>query len=135
MKFNDIIILDWYDNIIKALCQTNDDTFYCSLLTLDFDTDVKIYACISIKYLNNHEKLIEIINSGKTKENWENLIVLLSLINKKNKSYLVKTQDLKNGTLEVVKFKDNFNWNKVLLYDYPEVLEKSSKVENWSSYW
>jgi hypothetical protein len=135
MKFDEIIIIDWYDNIINAFCKNTDDTYYCSLLALDMISDEKIYVCISIKFFKHYKEISEIIKSNNLKDNWERFYNILNLVNPKNQSYLIKTKDLKGNSFEVVKYKDNFNWDAVLFDDYPEVLDKTSSKDNWWQYW
>jgi hypothetical protein len=135
MKFDEIKIVDWYDNIINAFCKSTDGTYYCALLALDLDTDEKIYVCISIKFFKYNKEISKIIESNSLKENWNRFYNILNLVNPENQSYLIKTKDLNGDSLKIVKYKDNFNWDKVLFGDYPEVLNKASSKDNWWQYW
>jgi hypothetical protein len=127
-NFEKFIIIDWYDNIIKAFFIMNERRYYSSLVFQDIEKEEYIYICISLDFFVESEKIIHIIESDKIKENWEQFYVLLNNVHSENKSFLVKTQNLQFGTREVVKYKNDINWNNDILFsDYPDNLDIAKK--------
>jgi hypothetical protein len=135
MKFINEITIDWYDNILKSFCKGADNiTYYCCILALDHITDQKVYLCVNIKYLLGSKELKEIIQSNSFKENWERLPMLIDLSDD-NETYLIKSKDLRTDEIELLKYKNNFNFSQDILFgEYPEVLDQAAKIDNWWSY-
>lgn len=134
-SFEKIIILDWYDKIINGFIEIENKFYYCNLLFEGVTKYDCIYVHIPLNFFVYRAKIIQIIESNSFKENWGQLYHLLNRIQRKNKSYLVKTQDLKFGPWKIVKYKDNFDWDAGILFlDYPEILDRASKIDNWEQY-
>lgn len=134
-SFEKIIILDWYDKIINGFIKIDDNFYYCNLLFEDETKCDCIYVCLSVTFFVESKKIIQIIQTNSFKENENQLHGLLNRVKQANKSYLIKTEDLKFGPREIVTYKDNFNWNVGIFFaDYPDILDKASKIDNWNQY-
>lgn len=134
-SFNSIVIIDWYDNILKAICQNKNDVYYCSLLAIDKPTDVKIYVCIDVKYFTAQKKISSLLKKGISNASWNDLRECFLDLNSINESWVIKTNDLKQNHLKITKYKDNFNWNSGILFcDFPEVLDKAKVLDDWWGY-
>lgn len=136
MDFKEVIILDWYDNIITAFCKNESNViYYCNLLAMDYKTNDKIYVCIDLKYFTKSELIKRIISNSTFIENEDVLEMALNMVNIKNESFLIKTDNLKAKDLRVVKYENDFNWNhNFFSIDYPCILDISSKIDNWWKY-
>lgn len=135
-EFKDVIILDWYDNIVNSFCINKEDIiFYCNLLAID-EMDTKIYVCIELKYFSSQKDILKIIQSNSFLKHEKRLRRLLNEISQINRSLLIKTKDLKGSQMETLIYKSNFNWNRDLFFiDYQETLIKSEKIDDWWAYW
>lgn len=136
MKFQEVIILDWYDYIITAFCKDEKNiTYICNLLAIDHIKGDKIYVCIELKYFVQSDLILSIIKRNKCLEQEEVLQKALNMVTLNNESFLIKTDDLKSNSLIVIKYKNNFNWNHDFLStDYPNSLEKSEQLDDWWKY-
>lgn len=136
MKFKEVIILDWYDNIITAFCKSeNDLIYYCNLLAINNENDDKVYVCIELKYFEESEALLNIIERKTYHKDEDELKKTLNTVMLNNKSFLIKTQDLKGNDLKIVKYKSDFNWNhNFFSIDYPRNLKISVRLDNWWKY-
>ena len=110
-SFEKVIILDWYDKIINGFIKIDNDFYYFNLLFEDKNKCDYIYVCISVNFFVESPKIIQIIKENSFKQNENQLNVLLNRVKQRNKSCLIKTEDLRFGPREIVAYKDNFNWN------------------------
>ncbi len=135
MQFIEELTIDWYDNILKSFCRDiNNITYYCCVLALNSKTNEKIYLCIDVKYLKGCNVLKEIIDQNSFKENWDRLSDLI-VVKKKNETFLIKAKNLRVDQIHLIKYKDNCKWSKKIIWgEYPIVLEKAAKIDNWWSY-
>lgn len=134
-SFEKVIILDWHDKIINGFIKIDSDFYYFNLLFEDKNKYDYIYVCLSVAFFVESKKIIQIIQTNSFKQNENQLNVLLNRVKQRNKSYLIKTEDLRFGSREIVAYKDNFNWNVGIFFaDYPDVLDRASKIDNWSQY-
>ncbi|MEZ2338117.1 hypothetical protein AB6735_20880 [Mucilaginibacter sp. RCC_168] len=133
MRFVSELTIDWYDNILKSFC-TNDDNeiFYCCIVALDPTNDEKIYLCTDIKYLKGYKELIGIIETDSFKENWNRLSKLLKL-NRVNKTYLIRTKNLRGDQNKIIPYKVNYSCPKKILWgeELPEILDFATGIDNW----
>ena len=136
MKFREIVIYNWYDNIISAFCTTNENIiFYCNLLVGDDHLREKIYVCIELKYFVQGDLIFSIIKNSSYHTNKEVLQKVLNNISLRNESFLIKTDNLQTGDLKIMKYKSDFNWNhNFFSIDYPIGLGVSAKLDNWWGY-
>lgn len=134
--FNEIIIYNWYDNIISAFCKSDEDKiYYCNLVAMDDDQGEKIYVCIELKYLVQADIILSIIENNTYLENEDVLDKALNSVRAINDSFLIKTDNLQTGNLKIVKYKSDFNWNhNFFSIDYPAGLEISAKLDDWWKY-
>ncbi|MXV14173.1 hypothetical protein [Hufsiella ginkgonis] len=136
MHFIEVSILDWYDNIIKAFCKTEDNTiYYCSLVYIDKSTDNKIYICVDIEFFEAYEQIISFIESDALKEHWDELYSLLNNIRSEAKLYLIETDDLMSDQSKFIRYNENVEKLEGLLFaDYPDLLEETGQVDNWPAF-
>lgn len=136
MCFTDILILDWYDNIINAFAYTKDNNiFYCNLLAINNENDLKIYVALNVRYFEQQERIMSIINFKSFIDKEQELKTLLNSVKNENQSWLIGTTDLKGDVLESVKYTDDFDWNKGFFYqDFPATIAAASKIDDWWSY-
>lgn len=134
--FQNIKIIDWYDDIIKAICQDGVRNYYCSLLALDEKTDEKIYVLIDIEYFIEKQNILNLMREDFLGADWTYLRNLFNNVNPANESWLIKTENLNKNQSNIVKYKTNFDWKSGVLFgDYPEVLSQAIKIDNWWGYW
>jgi hypothetical protein len=134
-KFEKVEIIDWYDKIIKAFAFVEEKIYYCSLLTNNISTETKIYICISLEFFKKENEIKKIIQSNDIKDEWNNFYNSLNDIYQSNESFLIKTNDLTKDNSEIVKYKDNFDWNiNILFSDYPESIIKAQYIDTWTDY-
>jgi len=132
MKFDEVVTIDWYDNILKSFCfDDSNAVYYCCILALNAQTDEKIYFCVDIKYIAGQSELIDIIKSDSFKENWNRMPKLVRL-KKVNQAYLIKARNLRTDQVDLVRYKDNVKLSKKILWgEYPDVLEDTGEIDNW----
>jgi hypothetical protein len=136
MKFKEVIIYNWYDNVITAFCKTDENIiYYCSLVAIDSQQVEKIYICIELKYFLQADIILRIIKDNTYLENEDVLQKALNIVRPSNESFLIKTDNLLTSNLKIVKYKSNFNWNHNFFnIDYPTGLEISAKLADWWGY-
>ncbi|HWW43378.1 hypothetical protein [Pedobacter sp.] len=134
--FKEIIIYNWYDNIISAFCKSDGgEIYYCNLVAMGDDQAEKIYACIELKYFVRADIILNIIENNTYLENEEVLHEALNRVRPNNESFLIKTDNLQTSNLKIVKYKNDFNWNhNFFSIDYPTGLEISAKLDDWGRY-
>lgn len=70
MKFKEIVIYNWYDNIISAFYKTDEGIiYYCNLVAMDNNQVEKIYTCIELKYFVQVDVLLRVIENSVYLEN------------------------------------------------------------------
>ncbi|NRF39333.1 hypothetical protein [Pedobacter foliorum] len=136
MKFKEVVIYNWYDNIVSAFCRNdNSKIYYCNLLAMDDDEVEKIYMCIELKYFVEADIILNIIENNTYLENEEVLQRALNLVRPNSESFLIKTDNLQTSNLKVVKYKSDFNWNhNFFSIDYPSGLKISEGLDDWWRY-
>ena|ERR1700749_4591953 len=134
MKFIEVEIIEWYDDIIRSFCKTeNNNIYYCSILARNTDTDEKVYLCVDIKYLSGYSKLKEILKYKSVAKHWNELFDLIHL-KVHNETYIIKTKNIKDD-IHLMKYKQNFQWpNDIISGEYPLILEKAKHIEDWMAY-
>lgn len=136
MKFKEVIIYNWYDNIISAFCKTDEGlVYYCNLVAMDNDQVEKIYTCIELKYFVQADILLRVIENNTYLGNEDILHQALNKVRVSNESFLIKTDNLQESNLKIVKYKRDFNWNRNFFsIDYPAGLEISANLDDWWGY-
>lgn len=136
MKFKEVVIYNWYDNVISAFCKTDENViYYCNLIAMDDQQVEKIYICIELKYFVQADTISSIIENNTYLENEDVLHKVLNIVQPSNESFLIKTDNLQTSNLKIVKYKSDFNWNyNFFSIDYPTGLEIAAKLDYWWGY-
>jgi phosphoenolpyruvate carboxylase len=136
MKFKEVIIYNWYDNVISGFCKTDKNIiYYCHLVAMDDQQVEKIYICIELKYFVQADIILRIIKDNTYLENERVLHKALNIIRPSNENLLIKTDNLQTNNMKIVKYKSDFNWNhNFFSIDYPTGLEISAKLDDWWGY-
>jgi hypothetical protein len=136
MKFKEVVIYNWYDNVISAFCKTDENViYYCNLIAMDDQQVEKIYICIELKYFVQADTISSIIENNTYLENEDVLHKVLNIVRPSNESFLIKTDNLQTSNLKIVKYKSDFNWNhNFFSIDYPTSLEIAAKLDYWWGY-
>lgn len=136
MKFKEVVIYNWYDNIISAFCKTDENViYYCNLIAMDDQQVERIYICIELKYFVQSDTISSIIENNTYLENEDVLHKVLNTVRPSNERFLIKTDNLQTSNLQIVKYKSDFNWNhNFFSIDYPIGLEIAAKLDDWWGY-
>ena len=136
MKFKEVVIYNWYDNVISAFCKTDKNViYYCNLIAMDDQQVEKIYICIELKYFVQADTISSIIENNTYLENDDVLHKVLNIVRPSNESFLIKTDNLQTSNLKILKYKSDFNWNhNFFSIDYPTGLEIAAKLDDWWGY-
>lgn len=136
MRFKEVVIYNWYDNVISAFCKTAENIiYYCNVVAMDDQQVEKIYICIELKYFVHADIISSIVKNNTYLDNENLLNEMLNIVRPSNESFLIKTDNLHAGNLKTLKYKNDFNWNhNVFSIDYPAALEISVKLDDWWGY-
>lgn len=137
MKFAELIIYEWYDNIISAFCTSySGNLYYCNLLAQDEEGVDKIYVCIELKHFEQSDVIEGIIDRQSYQQDELLLQQALNSVKPQNESLLIKARHLGTDSLETISYTKDFNWNHNFFStgDYPNTLDVAAKLDDWWSY-
>lgn len=136
MVFEKVIIVEWYDNIIKAFCFENGaKVFFYTLIALDTITDEKIYLGVDVDSYCDSAVIKAFLETDTLKENYKKLPRLLNNVSNETDYMVIKTMDLKTETGDPIIYKSSqIAKHKIVFSSYPEVLEKAALLDDWWVY-
>lgn len=126
-----IQIIEWYDEIIKAVFKIKAESYIFALVFKN--RDMKTYLGIPVKEFIEFEKISEYLKTGKIKENYDLFLDLLRQVKPTNNPLLIITKDLNIENQQLIKYKKDSVWlSDFFNFEYPEIIDKASKHENWN---
>ncbi|HEX8267286.1 MAG TPA: hypothetical protein VF596_17945 [Pyrinomonadaceae bacterium] len=128
ISFNKIEILDWYDGIIRAIGEVEDEFYLIVLVAWDMKQPVKLYVVLELNELTKSEIIDELNGSRSKEENWEifNSIFNRYVQNYNGVAYVILGEVKKNESYRI-KTIDSSHIKKLANYEFEDTMSENNK--------
>lgn len=131
ISFNKIEILDWYDGIIRAIGEVEDEFYLIVLVAWDMRQPVKLYVLLELNELTRSEIIDELNGSRSKEENWEifNSIYDRYVQNYDGVAYLILGEVKKKESYKI-KMIDSSYIKKLANYEFEDTMSENN-IDFW----